>query len=93
MFLKKSGELNDLDTKLTTEQQVQHLPYYINLVKTKYIYFPSLKTVRTPNTEGLTCVPNILHPHIGTGSEEQPLHWDEEEANDVRGKRHTNKEY
>lgn len=40
-----------------------------------------------------TCVPHILHPHVGTGSKEQPLHWDEEEANDVRGKCHTHKEH
>lgn len=40
-----------------------------------------------------TCVPHILHPHIGAGSKKQPLHWDEEKADDVRGKRHTHKEH
>lgn len=47
----------------------------------------------TKRLKVFTCVPHILHPHVGTGSEEQPLHWDEEEANDVRGKRHTHKEH
>lgn len=47
----------------------------------------------TKTLKVFTCVPHILHPHVGTGSEEQPLHWDEEEANDVRGKRHTHKEH
>lgn len=47
----------------------------------------------TKTLKVFTCVPHILHPHVGTGSKEQPLHWDEEEANDVRGKRHTHKEH
>lgn len=32
---------------------------------------------------GLTCVPDVLDPYVGTGSKEQPLDGDEEEAEDV----------
>lgn len=32
---------------------------------------------------GLTCVPDILDPYVGAGSEKQPLDGDEEEADDV----------
>lgn len=31
----------------------------------------------------LTCVPDILDPYVGAGSEKQPLDGDEEEADDV----------
>lgn len=32
---------------------------------------------------GLTCVPDILHPYVGAGSEKQPLDRNEEKADDV----------
>lgn len=32
---------------------------------------------------GLTCVPDILDPYVGAGSEKQPLDRDEEKADDV----------
>lgn len=32
---------------------------------------------------GLTCVPDILDPYIGAGSEKQPLDRDEEETDNV----------
>ena len=41
----------------------------------------------------LTGVPDILDPHVGAGSEEQPLDGDEEQADDVWRERHTHKEH
>lgn len=32
---------------------------------------------------GLTCVPDVLDPYVGAGSEKQPLDGDEKEADDV----------
>lgn len=40
-----------------------------------------------------TCVPHILYPHIGAGSKEQPLDWDEEQTDDVGGECYTHKKY
>jgi hypothetical protein len=38
-------------------------------------------------------VPNVLHPNISAGGEEQPMHRDEKKANHVRRERNTNKKY
>lgn len=43
--------------------------------------------------ESPTCVPHILYPHIGAGSKEQPLDWDEEQTDDVGGECHTHKKH
>jgi len=40
-----------------------------------------------------TCMPNILHPYIGTGSKEQPMHWYEEKADHVASQSNANEEY
>lgn len=40
-----------------------------------------------------TCVPDVLDPYVGAGSEKQPLDRDEEKADDVWRKRHTYEEH
>ena len=30
-------------------------------------------------------VPDVLNPHVGAGGEEEPMDWDEEEADHVAG--------
>ena len=36
---------------------------------------------------------NILHPYVGTGSKEQPMHWYEKEANHVASQSNADKKY
>lgn len=38
-------------------------------------------------------MPNILHPYVGTGSKEQPMHWYEKEANHVASQSNADKKY
>ena len=40
-----------------------------------------------------TCVPYVLDPDVGAGSEEEPVHRDEEEADHITGQRNTDEEY
>lgn len=53
-----------------------------------YEHFPALQTVYQSRTEKekalLTCMPNILHPNIGTGSKKQPLYWYKQIAHYIR---------
>lgn len=37
-------------------------------------------------------MPHVLHPHVRAGSEEQPVHRYEEEAQHVRGQRYAHEE-
>lgn len=45
------------------------------------VWLAEIKTVH--GKLGLTCMPDILDPYVGAGSEKQPLDGNEEEANDV----------
>jgi len=38
-------------------------------------------------------MPNILYPYICWGNKEKPLHWDEEEAEEVCSQRQADEEY
>ena len=40
-----------------------------------------------------TCMPDVLDPHVGASREEQPVYWDEEEANHVAGQSDTDEKY
>lgn len=40
-----------------------------------------------------TCVPDILYPNIGAGSEKQPLYWYEEQTYYIWCECYTNKKY
>lgn len=31
----------------------------------------------------LTCMPHVLNPDVGAGCEEEPLYWNEEQADDI----------
>ena len=40
-----------------------------------------------------TCVPDVLNPHIGAGSEEQPVDWNEQETDHVAGESNADEKY
>ena len=41
----------------------------------------------------LTSMPHKLDPHVGAGCKEEPVHWDEEQANHVRCEGNENEEH
>ena len=38
-------------------------------------------------------MPDVLDPHVGASREEQPVYWDEEEANHVAGQSDADEKY
>lgn len=49
---------------------------------TRAVQTAGRRLARSKNV-GLTCVPDILDPHVGAGGKKQPLDGDEEKADDV----------
>lgn len=70
---KKTEHLKKLGSR-------EYLVHRVSEVKVS-VWLAEIKSVG--RKLGLTCVPDILDPYVGAGSEKQPLDGDEEEADDV----------